>query len=143
MGLDRPEAAIERVKQGEKTACEYCRFSITQQVGRVLGASDDNVKAVYICDYDATAEDRCFGETVQSSPIHMIVWADRKTGALTSLISALDRTLAQEYAHVTGSVHAEYLLDVQVVDDSDVEKRAGYGALLSSLYNRPIEVWKR
>jgi hypothetical protein len=36
-----------------------------------------------------------------------------------------------------------HLLDVQVVEDIDVEERTGYGALLSSVHNRPIQVWER
>jgi hypothetical protein len=30
-----------------------------------------------------------------------------------------------------------------VIDDADVKNRVGYGAMLSSLYQRPIQVWKR
>jgi len=35
------------------------------------------------------------------------------------------------------------VLDVQVVDDGDVKNRTAYGALLSSLFQRPIKVWDR
>jgi len=30
-----------------------------------------------------------------------------------------------------------------VVDEDEVEKRTGYGALIDSFYMRPIEVWHR
>lgn len=36
-----------------------------------------------------------------------------------------------------------YELDVKVTDDEEVQKRIGYGALVNSLYVRPIEIWHR
>jgi hypothetical protein len=36
-----------------------------------------------------------------------------------------------------------HVLDVQVIDDSDVESRRGIAALVHSLYNRPIVLWER
>jgi hypothetical protein len=53
--------------------------------------------------------------------------------------------LAEEYRHL-GCAKANALcseLDVRVVDEDEVEKRTGYGALINSLYVRPIEVWHR
>jgi hypothetical protein len=37
----------------------------------------------------------------------------------------------------------QHLLDVQVVDDAEVEKRVGYGGLLFSLHHRPLKIWER
>jgi len=104
---------------------------------------DENVKAVYVVDYDATPQDLCFGEATPTSLIHLLVWAERKTGALDSLVAALGLALAQRYADLTGRPRLTHLLDVQVIDDADVKNRVGYGALLSSLHHRPIQVWKR
>ncbi|MDY7042064.1 MAG: hypothetical protein SVX38_14500 [Chloroflexota bacterium] len=143
MGLDSHQAVLDRLRQGDGVACKYCHYSLAKQVAEALGSLDENVKSVYICDYDATPEDRCFGQTVQTSLIHMIVWVKRKTGALNSLVEALDRILVQSYADLIGSRQSTNLLDVQMVDDADVKNRLGYGALISSLYNQPIQVWKR
>ena len=143
MKLDSHQAVVDHLRQGDRTACSYCHYSLAKQVAEYLGAFDENVKVVYICDYDATSEDLCFGEAAQTSPIHMIVWADRNTGALNSLVAALDRALVQSYADLLGTSQLRYLLDVQVIDDADVENRIGYGALLSSIYHRPIQVWER
>jgi hypothetical protein len=143
MGLASPQAAVECLKQGDGVACGYCQYSIAGQVAESLGALDENVKSVYVCDYDATPEDLCFGEASQALPIHMIVWTKRKTGALNSLVEALDRAFAQSYANLMGESRLAHILDVQVVDDVDVKNRTGYGALLSSVYHRPIQVWER
>jgi len=143
MGLDGAQAVIDRLRQGDSTACRYCHYSLAKQVGESLGALDENVKAVYVVDYDATPQDLCFGEATPTSLIHLLVWAERKTGALDSLVAALGLALAQRYADLTGRPRLTHLLDVQVIDDADVKNRVGYGALLSSLHHRPIQVWKR
>ena len=143
MGADSVQTAIDCLRQGNSTACQYCHYSLAKQVAESLGALDENVKAVYVVDYDATPEDLCFGEATPTSLIHLIVWAERKTSALDSLVAGLDLALAQKYADLTGQHQLAHLLDVQVIDDADVKQRVGYGALLSSLHHRPIRLWER
>jgi hypothetical protein len=146
MGLkesDGSQIVIDLLKQGDSVACGYCHYSVARHVAQSLGALDESVQAVYVCDYDATPEDLCFAREAQASPIHMIVWAKRKTGALNSLAKALDRALAQNFAKLVGTSQAAHILDVQVIDDVDVQKRVGYAAFLSSLHHRPIKVWER
>ena len=143
MGLADHQAVVDHLQRGDRNACKYCHYSIAKTVAESLGALDRKVKAVYVVDYDATPEDICFGEGPQASLVHLIVWAERKTKALDSLVSALDRALVKRYADLVGTRQLAHLLDVQVVDDGDVENRVGYGAMLSSLYNRPIQVWER
>jgi hypothetical protein len=143
MGLAGAEAAVERIKQGDPAACGYCHYHVAKQVAEALGALDQNVRTAYVFDYDATPQDLCFSEVVQATPIHLLVWTERKTGALSSLVEALDRAMAQQLLDLLGRGPRAHVLDVQIVDNADVENRTGYGALLSSLYHRPIKVWER
>ncbi len=143
MRLGSWQIVINRLVKGDGQVCEYCHYSVAKQVAGALGALDENIKAIYIHDYDATPEDLCFGEAGQALPIHLIIWAQPKTAALNAVVETWDRALAQGYAEMIDGRQPAHLLDVQVVDDADVEKRAGYGALLSSLHHRPIQVWKR
>ena len=143
MGLANAQEAVERIKDRDLAACSYCRYSIARQVAEALGALDENIQTIYVFDYDATPQDLCFGEAEQTMPIHLLVWTERKTGALSSLVEALDRALARNYRNVLGQGPRAHVLDVQIIDNSDVENRAGYGALLASLYHRPIKVWER
>lgn len=141
--LSDPETAIQRMKQGDSAACRYCQYSIAKQVAESLGALDENLKAVYVCDYDATPQDICFREETSALLIHLIAWADRKTEALNSLVNALDSALAHKHADLMGQGQVTHTLDVQIVDDDDVEGRRGYGAMLASIHNRPILIWER
>jgi hypothetical protein len=141
--LSSHQAVLEHLRQGDGNAYKYCHYSMAKQVAESIGTLDENVRAVYVADYDATPEDLCFGQGGQPSPVHLIVWAKRKTSALDSLVEALNRALVQRYAELIGPSQLAHLLDVQVVNDADVDNRVGYGALLSSLRNRPIKVWER
>ena len=143
MRLADHQAVVERLRQGDSNACQYCHYSIAKQVAESLGALDNNIKAAYIVDYDATPEDICFREGMSAPLVHLIIWAERKTNALDSLVSALDRALVKRYASLIGTGQLAHLLDVQIVSDDDVKNRVGYGAMLSSLYNRPIQIWER
>jgi len=142
MGLQSTQAAIEQVKQGDTMACGYCHYSAAQQVADALGMLDSNVQAAYMFEYDATPEDVCMGEA-KIIPLHLLVWVKRKTDALSALVESLDRAMAQSLANMLGTSADAHVLDVQIVDDSDVKNRTAYGALLSSLFQRPIKVWDR
>jgi hypothetical protein len=143
MGLGGRRAVADRLQQGDENACQYYRYSIARQVVESLAALDRNLKAAYVADYDATPQDLCFNPGSRTSLIHLIVWVERKTKALNSLIEGLDRAMAQHYADVVGLPQLVHLLDVQVVDDEAVHGRTGYGAMLSSIHNRPIQIWER
>jgi hypothetical protein len=143
MGLGAAWLAVEQLREGDGTACSYCRYSTAKQMAEALGSLDENIRAVYVYEYDATPEDLCFGEAVSTSPIHLIVWVERKTSALGSLVEALDHALAKSYAALVGKSQLSHMVDVQTVDDADVENRTGYGALLSSFQNRPLKIWGR
>ncbi len=143
MGLAGAEEAMERVRKGDPCAHGYCYYSIAKQVAEAMASLDRSIRAVYVFDYDATPSDLCFHETVQTTPIHLLVWTERKTEALGSLAGALDHALARKLCTMLGCGPQEHILDVQIIDDSDVEKQTGYGALLCSIHHRPIKVWER
>jgi hypothetical protein len=143
MGLNDPKEVLQRLQLGDSSACQYCRYGLAKKAAESIGNLDDNIRSVYVLDYDATPHDLCFGQGAQRSPIHLIVWAQRKTDALASLVAALDRALAKKYATLIAAPDLVRMLDVQVVDNQDVEDCTGYGALLSSTHNRPIKVWER
>jgi len=143
MRLGNRQAVANRLQKGDSDACKYYHYSVAKQVAEYLGTLDKEIKEVYVADYDATPDDICFGEGAQTPPIHLIVWVERKTSAFDSLVQGMNRALAQGYADMVGLRQLAHLLDVQVVNDEDVENRVGYGAMLSSLHNRPIQIWER
>ncbi len=142
MALDNRQAVADYLRKNDRTAHGYVYYNLAEQAAEWLGTWDEDVKAVYIYDYDATPEDICFGEPAQSL-LHLIVWAKRKTGALSSILAALDRALVHTYGELTGKRELAHLLDVSVIDDDEVKNSMGCGALLNSLHTRPVRIWER
>jgi hypothetical protein len=144
IGASSLTKVIDLLEQRDRTACEYCHYGVAKQVAASLGAMDENVKAVYVLDYDATPEDWCFGTEAQTARlIHLLVWTRRKTAALDSLVEALDRALVQAWSDTVGVRVTATVLDVQVMDDVDVRQRHGYGAFRAWMHQQPIQVWER
>jgi hypothetical protein len=144
MALESAEIALERLCHNDRVARQYCLYSVAKQISIALGDLDPEVKAVYTLDYDATPHDLCFHQaSIDSSPIHLIVWAQRKTAALDAMIASLDCALTQACNNLVNTHSIDSLLDIQVIDDDQVENQVGYGALLSSIHHRPIQVWSR
>lgn len=138
-----PQAARDRLRAGDHQVCEYCNYSLAKQVAASLGALDNNVQAAYLYDCDVPIEGCYFDDTRRALPIHLIVWTNRKTAALNAVVETWDRALTQRYAELIGGQLPGHLLDVQVVDSTDVAKRIGYGAIVTSLLHPPTEVWRR
>jgi len=143
LGAGSIDTVKESLRQGDSTSRGYFNFSLAHAVAEYLGAFDRDVTSVYLFDYDATPEDLCFGEAVCNLLLHLIVRVNRPTAAFQSLVEALDGALIRRYAGVMGMDEPAHLLDVQVVEEEDVRLRNGYGALLSSVHHRPIQVWGR
>jgi hypothetical protein len=143
MGLNSPQVVADRLRQGDPIAWSDFHYDLASQVAEQLGTLDEDVKAAYVDEYDVTPEDAFFGETARTTVIYLIVWVQRKTGALKSLVMALDRALVQGYADVIGTPRLTHLLEVQVIDDADVKNPVGYGAWLSSDHFPLTEVWRR
>jgi hypothetical protein len=142
MQVGSSDAALKLLKRGDRTARDYFQYGVAAQVGELLGGLDDEVQSVYLYDDEATSDDVALGE-VAPSLVHLIVLASRKTSALESLIVGLGRAVAQSYGRLFDKPQLQHVLDVQVMDTSELEARVGLGALMSSLHHRPSQVWKR
>ena len=80
-----------------------------------------------------------------SPAIKMIVWVSRKSAALTAALNMLGTAITKELKQLVCSKSNAlcYAVEPHIVDDSEVLGRTGYGALIESMYAKPVEVWKR
>ncbi|MGD1992586.1 MAG: hypothetical protein PVI59_05265 [Anaerolineae bacterium] len=143
MQLSGRQAVVDCLQQGDGCACGYFSYALAEEVAECIGDLDESVRAVYVADYDATPQDVCFDDTHHVPLVHLIIWAERRSAALAALVSVLDRALVQGYGELVDASDLKHLLDAQIVDDGEVKGRVGYGALLSSIHNRPVRVWQR
>jgi len=146
-GLNGKEAVSEALRTGDCCVCEYLRYALVQGVAKYLGSVDDTIKAIYTYEPEyATSGDELTTDWPNvSSGLNLIASVTRKNAALSSVVASVSSALTEEYKQL-GCPKANalcYELDVKVADDEEVQKRIGYGALIDSLYVRPIEVWHR
>lgn len=137
------QAALALLQHNNRSAEGYFHYSLAEQAAEWLGSWDEDIKAAYIYNYEATPEDVCFDESAHPTLLHLILWTRRKTGALQSILEALDRALTRDYREMTGLRDLAHFLDAQIVDDHQVQNSIGVGALLSSLHTRPLKIWER
>ena len=137
------QQALTNLRRGDRTACDYFHYGLAKEVAQSLGAADQSIKAVYVVDYDATSEDLCFCDSMANPLIHLIVWAQPRTAALAAIVTAIDRAVVRRYGDLVSLPELTNYLDVQIVNDTDVKERLGYGALLSSVHHPPVKIWER
>lgn len=141
------EQVLGALRCGDCSVCEYLRYGLAEGVAEYLGLVDDTVKVIYTYEPEyATSMDESLPDRPNLSPgISMIAWVSRKSAALSSVVTSLASTLAEELRRLAcPKANALcYMLDVKLVDDKEVQERTGYGALIGSLYVRPLEIWRR
>lgn len=144
MGLEDTDAFVRCLRSGECAAVGYYCHDVARELGEVLGAWSKTVRAVYACTYDDGTWGECClgGNTSSLTLIHLIVWAEKKNKALNALIDALDSAMVQQHRRLLGHGQLRQVLDAQVIDDEDVKHRTGYAALLMSVHQPPIQVWR-
>jgi hypothetical protein len=141
MHLEDVETVASMLRAGQSSARGYFEYAVARELAEHIGGLDAEVQGVYLYDPEATVDDIVFTE-LPITLVHLVVWARRKTGALTALLDALDRAVTTEFARRIGNQQTS-MLDFQVVDDAEVNSRTGFGAMLAWLHNRPLMVWKR
>jgi hypothetical protein len=138
---------LEALRHGDCSLCEYLRYGLAKGVAEYLGLMDNTVKAIYTYEPEyATSVDGPIPDRPSRSPgISLIAWVSRKSAALSSVVASVSSALAEECRRLAcPKANALcHMLDIEVVDDEEVQKRTGYGALVNSLYVRPTEIWHR
>jgi hypothetical protein len=143
LALVNRQAVIEQLEARDALTFQYMNYGLARQVAQTLGMMDETIRTVYLFDEDAMPEAFILGRRSPALSLHLIAWVERKTQALAALIQALDRSLVAACQIVLDSDDLEHVLDVQLVDDGDVQKRIGYAALITSLHNLPMRIWQR
>ncbi len=142
-GLQDGEA-LEAIRQGDCSVCSYLRYGLSKEIGAYLGDIDASVQAVYTYEpeYSIGLDDLY---RALDRGINLVVCVDRRSAALTSLVGSLEDGFREARGRLVcpkanGSCH---LLDVKVADEEEVASGRGYGALISSIYVRPLRIWAR
>lgn len=133
---------MKRLNHGDMTARRELKLGLARYLAEYLGFLDENVKAVYVSDPIDNYRDES-GEEPPSWIIHLVVFADPKTVALTLLINALNRALMFVLSKAVEYAETEDFLDVQLANSADLENLARYAALLTAPSSSPTCIWQR
>ena len=138
-------AARER---GDCSICQYLRYGLAKGIASFIGSTDGTTKAAYVyndIDPDLTWKEGPADRTRSTPGIRLILWAEKKSPALTNLTDAIAEAVERESQNMA-CPYANALchhLDVSIVDDHEVKTHSGIGALLGSPHTPPIEIWHR
>lgn len=141
LGCNRVQV-VKCLDRGDMAAHRELKLGLARYLAEYLGFLDEDVKAVYVADH----VDNYGGESPEKPRrwiIHLVVFADPKTAALTSLVSALNPALVLVLSELVEGAETEGFLDVQLVNSADLENLARYAALLSAPSYRPTRIWQR
>ncbi len=131
-GFGQEEELIEALRGGDPWAHSLFRYALAQEFSNYLARLCPEIRRVYV--YGSTVDNRAG----PASDVDLLVWVQRKTTALESLLWRLDAILLRGYRALTGFVGPHNLFDFHLVDDEEVEARRGYGAVVSSLWTAPV-----
>lgn len=142
-----PAVVKGAIANGDCTECEMFHQLLAHRVALYLAEHEPSLRAVYRFDPSfASGEDgRVRALPSESSMIDLLVWTAVKTDALAGEIKELQDAFAAERVNWVCPKALEWChaLDIVVVDDTDVQARRGYAALLDSLWVRPTQLWGR
>jgi hypothetical protein len=141
--LDSPEEASARILNEDVTALEYFRHELAHQIAMLLLRMDSEVIAVYKEHEIPEAEEFGTPSLRLNDPIHLVVYSQRETAALRSLIEAVDRSLVDVLSERCGSI-APGLIHADIIDDGVQARRVnasagGFRPPPTKLVSREIE----
>lgn len=146
-GFKGKEQAMKALRGGDCRVCDHVRDALAQRIAEYLGSVDDTIKTIYTYEPEhATSLDEAIPGRPNLTPgFNLTVKVSRKSAALSSLVASVNSALAEACKQLGCPTATAlcYELDVGVANDDDIQRRVGYGALINSLYVRPIEIWHR
>lgn len=130
---------------GRRDFFESFKYGLVSKVAEVLAANDRNVLAAYTYDVDMNPDAEISGETPLDATVRLLVHVATPSAALQAFISALDRALVTSLKELPSSLlrEREFILDVNLITDQDIQHRIGYAKLLTSPFAPPLKVWQR
>lgn len=124
---------------------DYFKHALASGVAGVLADNDDRVQAVYIQDTTSNPDSEIAGALPADATVSLIIQVTTSSAALEGFITSLDRALIASLKELDSPRFAEreFILDVVVVTQHEVEQGIGYGHMMKSIFAPPLKVWQR
>ena len=121
------------------------KYGLAEGATNVIVANDGNVQAVYHFEESTNPDSGTEEALAPEMSVHLLLLVDSNSAALNAFIESLDGTLSGLVSALPSPMLAKRtsILNVIPITQEDVDDRRGYGALLSSIYARPVKLWAR
>ncbi len=126
------EKLAQALRSGDPWAHSLFRYALAEELCIYLGGICPGIRKVYV--YGSTVDNRAG----PASDVDLILWVQKKSPVLESLLWRLDVVLLRGYRILTGFLGPRHLFDFHIVDDEEVASRKGYGAVVSSVWTAPL-----
>ena len=130
---------------GRRDFLDSFKYEVACRAADVLAAVDRNVQAVYVYDADLNPDAEISAEVPLDVTIRLLLHVSAPTAALQVFIAALDRALVSSLKELPSALfqQRDFILEVNLIADQDIQHRLGYAKLLSSVFAPPLKVWQR
>lgn len=121
------------------------KYGLAEGATNVIIANDGNVQAVYLFEESTNPDSETEEALAPDMNVHLLLLVDSNSAALDAFIESLDRTLTELVRELPSPLLAKRtsILNVIPVTQEDADNKQGYGALLSSMFARPVKLWAR
>ncbi|MBC7318250.1 nucleotidyltransferase domain-containing protein [Candidatus Bipolaricaulota bacterium] len=136
-GFSAEGELVRALRVGNPWAHSLLRYALAQELCTYLGRICPGIRKVYV--YGSTVENRAG----PASDVDLILWVQKKSGALESLLWQVDTLLLRGYRALTGFSSPKSLFDLHIVDDEEVAQGKGYGSVINSLWTAPVPLQLR
>jgi len=128
---------LQRLQDGDPELHSRFRYALAKELSAYLGQLNAGFQGVYL--YGSA-----MGESASRySDIDVIVVVTARNDRTAALLALLDLSLVSQYRDLVGTrTLPQSLLDVRVIDETELAERDGYGAVLDGLFTRPVCLWR-
>lgn len=136
---------IASIRIGDPDVCEYFLVNLTHEISRTIGEIDKTIKAIYT--YQAVDMQVLTNDLPirYSNSINLVVWVDRKSAALDTLVASLEYDIQEHQKKLGCLISNQHLINLNVmpIQDKDVIFNSGFGIIPNSEYIRTKRIWRR
>ncbi len=131
--------AFCQLRINNPNAIEHFRYGLAREIGACLGENSEFVKDVYIFP-DTLDED-----PILTLPLTLIVYVEKHTAALESVVELLQDNFLEEYRNVFSPItdNLSVFLNILLVDMTELAERKGLAASIGSVCKPALRAWSR
>ncbi len=121
------------------------KYGLAKGVAETIAANDQRVQAIYLFDSELSSDLETGCELPIDVSVHQLALVSAPSAALESLIISLDRALLESLQELPVRLYKEreWILDIKLITEYDVDNKIGYACLLGSTFSPALEIWKR